>query len=118
MDAPSGSSSKKWENASGIWLGEITGALPEDRKQVAWVLTLFADAPFPSAFGASVCCAATEDIDKTIKNNDTTILQGSWDHSRQKLKLIELSTKGAYQKHLCVWFYSKIASRLRETGIR
>jgi hypothetical protein len=97
MDAPVTSSSKKWENASGIWLGEVVetnGNKSGDRQHVAWVLTLFADAPFPSGFGASVRYNATEDLDKNIGSNCVNVIQGTWDHSRQKLKLIELSTQG------------------------
>ncbi len=107
MEIPNESASKKWENSSGIWLGEIienVGPNTGRRQQLLCVLTLLADAPSPSAFGASVKYGANDILEEVISSGqNVNIWHGVWEHTSQRLKLTELSLQGyfPFQYNMC-----------------
>lgn len=66
------------QHASGVWVGQVLGA--NRARPALWVLTLIADAPTPSAYGASIA-----------PDGGILFLHGDWNANSRSLRLIERS---------------------------
>ena len=64
------------QHASGVWVGQVLGG--QRARPALWCLTLIADAPAPSAYGASVA-----------HDGSLLFLHGDWTAASRSLRLIE-----------------------------
>jgi hypothetical protein len=64
------------QHASGVWVGQVLGG--SKARPALWTLTLIADAPSPSAYGASVA-----------PDGSLLLLHGDWNAPTRALRLIE-----------------------------